>query len=139
LLQIVDSFTAAAMQNDQEHLDVLNTPLRTEHYLPGVYVHEVLSLRPGNGHNSWANDGLIEATIFIENTLYQDDLMNNEETVSDGFHMLITTLQQYIPTCRATNQPGWDMYVDRVTRNLAVHNSRLSDEAIDGFLSHQMF
>jgi hypothetical protein len=32
LLQIVDLFTAAAMQNDQEHLDVLITPLLTEHY-----------------------------------------------------------------------------------------------------------
>jgi hypothetical protein len=125
LLEIVDSFTAAAMEKDQEHPDVLGTTLLSEHYPPGLHVHEILSLRPGDGYNSWATDGLIDATMFYENTLYHNDLVNDEETIPGGFYMPVTTLQQYIPPYHATNEPAWDMYADRVTRDLAVHNSRL--------------
>jgi hypothetical protein len=125
LLEIVDLFTATAMEKDQEHPDVLSTPLFTEHYPPGVYVHEILSLRPGDGINSWATDGLIDATMFVANTSYQDDLINNEEIVPGGFYVPITTLQQYIPPFHATNEPAWDLYVDRVTTELNVHNARL--------------
>jgi hypothetical protein len=125
LLQIVDSFTAAATQNDQEHPDVLDTPLLTEHYPPGVYIQEILSLRPGDGINSWATDGLIDAAMSLENTLYQDDLINNHETIPGGFYIPITTLQQYIPPFHAANEPIWNMYVNRVTTDLIIHNSRL--------------
>jgi hypothetical protein len=125
LLEIVDAFTATAMENNEELPDVLSTPLFTEHYPPGVFVHEILSLRPGDGINSWATDGLIDATMFLESTSYRDDLTNNDETIPGGYYMPITTLQQYVPPFHATDEPTWDMYVNRVTADLVVHNSRL--------------
>ncbi|KAG9523609.1 hypothetical protein KCU93_g6555, partial [Aureobasidium melanogenum] len=134
MLDTVSSFTAAAVNNNSEHPDVLGTPLLTGYYPPGIYIHELLGLWPGDGVNSWATDGLIDGSLSIENMLYQDDLTNNDQTVPGGFYMPITTLQQYIPPFHATNEPTWDMYVNRVTTDLVVHNARLAqNEASSAF------